>query len=296
MNSDSQSDPQQKPDKPGFFSIQVSQARRFYLDLNPPRQTDFAVVCGGWEQCQKDYQIHREDFPYFSIEFVSGGKGQLILAGRTEPLFTGRVFTYGPGIAQHITPDPNDPLAKYFIDFAGRQAEQLLSQANLIPGTIQTVSSLQVISDIFDNLIEHGLSDTRFTPALCRTLTEFLILKLAENTVYIQPTKSVAFITYQRSRQFIREHCVCLTSLSEIARACHIAPAYLCRLFRRYDHQSPYQYLIKLKMNLAAQRLQNPDTLIKQLGIELGFTDPFHFSRVFKKVFGLSPQAFRNLR
>ncbi len=72
--------------------------------------------------------------------------------------------------------------------------------------------------------------------------------------------------------------------------------AYLCRLFRRYDHQSPYQYLLRLKMNLAAEILQRPDALVKQVAEAIGFSDPFHFSRSFKTVFGLSPDAFRRLR
>jgi len=49
-------------------------------------------------------------------------------------------------------------------------------------------------------------------------------------------------------------------------------------------------------MNVAAQRLQKPEVLVKQVAYELGFTDPFHFSRAFKRVFGLSPAMFRRLR
>ena len=71
---------------------------------------------------------------------------------------------------------------------------------------------------------------------------------------------------------------------------------FLCRLFSRFDNQSPYQYLMQLKMGAAAQRLQQEGTLVKQVAYELGFSDPFHFSRAFKKVFGLSPAAFRKLR
>jgi AraC-like DNA-binding protein len=36
--------------------------------------------------------------------------------------------------------------------------------------------------------------------------------------------------------------------------------------------------------------------LVKQVAAELGFDDPFHFSRAFKNIFGLSPEAFRRLR
>jgi AraC-like DNA-binding protein len=50
---------------------------------------------------------------------------------------------------------------------------------------------------------------------------------------------------------------------------------------------------MRREMHVAAQRLQDSDALIKQVSARLGFTDPFHFSRTFKRVFGLSPEAFR---
>ena len=65
--------------------------------------------------------------------------------------------------------------------------------------------------------------------------------------------------------------------------------AYLCRLFRRFDHESPYHRLMRLKMSHAAARMQMPGTLGKQIAAELGFDDPYHFSRAFKSVFGLAP-------
>jgi len=49
-------------------------------------------------------------------------------------------------------------------------------------------------------------------------------------------------------------------------------------------------------MNHAAERLQQSGALVKQVAEEAGFADPFHFSRVFTSVFGLSPLAFRGLR
>ena len=105
-----------------------------------------------------------------------------------------------------------------------------------------------------------------------------------------------AFSTYQRCRQHIATHFESLQSLEEIAAQCHVDRAYLCRLFRRYDNQTPYRFLLRLKMNLAAEKLLNPGVLVKQVAAELGFEDPFHFSRAFKNVIGLSPEAFRRVR
>jgi AraC-like DNA-binding protein len=72
--------------------------------------------------------------------------------------------------------------------------------------------------------------------------------------------------------------------------------AYLCRLFKQFDTQSPYQYLLNLKMTYAADRFQKTGVLVKKVARELGFVDQFHFTRVFKKVFGIPPQSFKGLR
>ena len=84
--------------------------------------------------------------------------------------------------------------------------------------------------------------------------------------------------------------------LRQIAEECHVDAAYLCRLFQRYDRQSPYQFLMRLKMNRAAEWLQQPGSLVKQVAERAGFSDQFHFSRVFKSVFGVAPDLFRRLR
>jgi AraC-like DNA-binding protein len=281
---------------PEFFSPQVREARRFYLDLAPPARQPLAVVCGGFESSAPDYAIHRASFPYCSIEFVARGTGVLVLAGEEVRLRPGSVFSYGPDVPHHITTDREDPLAKYFVNFTGRRAARLLRQYALPPGTSGRVFAPGEIRRIFDDLIQNGLRSTRFTAQACANLLEYLLLKIAEALSTWEATQTPAFATYERCRQFIQADAARLTSLAQTARHCHVAAAYLCRLFRRYDHQTPYQFLMRLKMNLAAERLQNPGVLVKQVAAELGFADSFHFSRAFKRILGLSPDAFRRLR
>jgi len=280
---------------PEFFSLQVREARRFYLDLAPRRDITLAVVCGGYESCAPDYAIRRSTFPYYSIEFVARGKGSLVLGGETFSLFPGVAFTYGPEVTQDITTDPSDPLGKYFVDFTGLRAPDLLKQYGLPPASFARVYAPGEIQDIFDDLIRDG-KGTGFAAALCVALLEYLIVKLADSLMPWEPKQTPAFATYQRCRQHITEHFDRLKSLDQVARECHVDRAYLCRLFRRYDHQTPYRFLMRLKMNLAAKLLHEPGAMVKQVAAELGFQDPFHFSRTFKSVFGVSPQAFRQLR
>jgi AraC-like DNA-binding protein len=140
------------------------------------------------------------------------------------------------------------------------------------------------------------LRGTRQGAALCARLLECLALKLADAHAPAEGAETLAFSTFEQCQRHIQQHFRRLRTLEQIADECHVNGAYLCRLFRRYGHQSPYQHLLRLKMNLAAELLQQPGALVKTVAEQAGFGDPFHFSRAFKGVFGLSPDAFRRLR
>jgi AraC-like DNA-binding protein len=282
--------------EPDFFSAQVLEANRFYLDAHSRKNHALKVVCGGCEHCRPNYRIDRSDFPFYSIEFVARGKGTVTLKDTEYSLFSGRVFSYGPGIAHLITSEANDPLVKYFVDFIGPDVPKMLRKFRLTLGSVLQVASPEVILQIFENLIKNGQTDSPYTFLLCKAILEQLILKIAETSIFEHSRTTSSFYTYQNSVEVIQKNFISLQSLEQIAEACHIDSAYLCRLFKRFGNRSPYQYLMRMKMNLAAQKLRLPNSSVKEIAFELGFSDPFHFSRVFKKIFGIPPSKFKNLR
>jgi AraC-like DNA-binding protein len=278
-----------------FFSEQVRKARRFHFDDHPLPDALLAVVGGGLEFCSPNYVIRRDNFPYFSVELVVRGRGWLSLDGKSHGLSAGAVFSYGPGVAQHITTDPHDLLEKYFVDFTGPRARQILAECGLAPGTMTRVSSVNELQDVFDNLIRDGVRATGASNMLCAALFEYLMIKLTELVMPPGTKLSPASATFQRCRLHITTHFRRLRSLEQIAEECQIDQAYLCRLFRRFDHQAPYRYLRRLKMNSAAEQLRDPKKLVKEVALGVGFEDPFHFSHAFKNVFGVSPDGFRRM-
>ncbi len=282
--------------EPDFFSAQVQEANRFYLDAHSREHHTLKVVCGGCEHCWPNYRIDRSDFPFYSIEFVARGKGTVILQDEEYKLYAGRVFSYGPGISHVIASEADDPLVKYFVDFIGPDAPRMLRKFKLAPGCAIQVASPEVILQIFENLIRNGQTDSPYTLLLCKAILEQLILKIAETSIFEHPRTKTSFYTYQNSREVIEKNFLTLHSLDQIAEECNIDSAYLCRLFKRFGNRSPYQYLMRMKMNLAAQKLQSTNSSVKEIAFELGFNDPFHFSRVFKRIFGIPPSAFKNLR
>ena len=120
------------------------------------------------------------------------------------------------------------------------------------------VSSISELQDVFDNLIRDGVRGTGASNMLCAVLSEYLMMKLTELVMLPGTRPSPAAATFQRCRQYITTHFRRLRSLEQIAEECQIDQAYLCRLFRRFDHQAPYRYLLRLKMNSAANNFATP--------------------------------------
>lgn len=281
-----------KASSPGFYSEQISAARRFHLDLDPPRNSPLTVVSGGRENCAPDYEIHRPSFPFWGLEFVAQGRGSVGFGPECFDILPGSVFCYGPRTAHDIHTARLNPLVKYFVDFDGTQAATLLTGHGLHPGAVIQTSAPGEIMAIFDDLIRNGLNYTPFSGRIAAVILEHLLLKIQETSIPNGSAASPAFATYRRCRQYLQDHWPELNSLGEIAAACHLDPAYLCRLFQRFDRQSPYQFLLRLKINHAAERLRTGEFPVAHIAEELHFADQFHFSRVFKKLMGISPSQF----
>ena len=275
-----------------FISQQVTEGKYYFLDLNPDRRIPVVVVCGGREQCSPQYAIDRTDFQYYSVEYVASGKGELTLVNKRYPLQAGSIFCYGPGIAHQIRSNTADPLVKYFVDFVGTRAQQLLKTSGLFHLEPLYVSDPLRIYEIYENLQYTGATQTNYSQQICAVLLELLILRIAEGTVSYRVATSSAWVTYQQCRQYIESHYLDVHSARDIATACHLDPAYLSRLFKRFSSARPYQLLVRCKMQRAAELLVHSGMLIKQVAHAVGFTDPHHFSRVFKKHYQLSPEAF----
>jgi AraC-like DNA-binding protein len=287
----------QKPaiSEPAYFSSQISAARRFYRNLHPAPKEALSVVAGGRESCALGYEIRRSTFPYSAIEFVAGGKGVLTLQSREFDLLPGTIFTYGSNVPHAIKNSRQEPLQKYFINFSGKRGRELLVRHSLWAKVLHT-SAPKLIIDGFDELIDRGFIENAFNEQLCSLLMESLILKIAETALPFGESMSPAFATYQRCREYIQNHYLELNSLGAIAKGCCIDQAYLCRLFKRFGRQTPYQSLLRLRMNRAAELLLVPGKLAKEVADEMGFKDQFHFSRTFKKTFGTSPKYFTRTR
>ena len=279
---------------PSFVSRQVTEARRFYLNLKPPAGHGLTVVCGGWESCAPDFRVERADFPFLCVEFVAGGSGSLTLAGREWPLRRGTVFSYGPGCGHRIESDSADPLRKHFLDFSGRAGGELLRAAGLPPGSCRAAGDPDEVERAFEQVIAAGNHHGPQALRIAALQAEILLLTLAES-ITAGGGRDQSHQTFLKCRACIEERFLDFSTAAEVAAACHVSPAYLSRLFALHSHETPYHALLRCRMRHAAALLDGGRMIVREVAESLGM-DAFHFSRVFKRVHGVSPAEFLRRR
>ncbi len=273
------------------MSAEVTAARRFFLAPEERPERGLAVVSGGWERTAPGYRIDRAEFPYFGLEFVAGGSGRLRIDAREHRLSRGAVFTYGPGVAHSITPDPAEGLSKYFVDLEGPEARRAMVAAGLAPGTCLAVAAPDEVQAAFERLFDAAGRGTAAVGPLAALHARILLIVVGEGRLEGGGRSAQARQTFLRCREHMEQKFLTIRTAEEAAAACRVAPEYLSRLFRRFAGVPAYRFLMRLKMNHAAILLEGQVRNVGETAEVLGM-DPFHFSRAFKRVHGCAPAAF----
>ena len=84
--------------------------------------------------------------------------------------------------------------------------------------------------------------------------------------------------------------------LAQTADALGFSSAYLTKVFREQLQTTPSKYLNEYRMMIAKQLLRDTALPVKSISEQVGFADPFHFSKRFKLYSGYSPAQFRMQR
>lgn len=103
------------------------------------------------------------------------------------------------------------------------------------------------------------------------------------------PTSAIV----KRGVAFINERYASPLTRWQLAEAVNASEDYLTRLFRKELSIAPWEYLTRLRVERAKELLAAGSDSVAVVGARVGFPDQAYFSRVFKKVTGRSPQAYR---
>jgi len=91
---------------------------------------------------------------------------------------------------------------------------------------------------------------------------------------------------------YVRSRSSGALALADVANAIHMSPNYLTSLFHSQTGMSLGRFILTERIALAQRMLRQPGASVKSVGLGLGFSDPFTFSRAFKRIAGLAPRAW----
>jgi AraC family transcriptional regulator len=100
----------------------------------------------------------------------------------------------------------------------------------------------------------------------------------------------------RRVLEFIDDHLHQRLTLADIAAEVHLSPYYLTRSFKQAMGLSLHQYLIKRRLERGRHLLESGGYTIREVAWLTGFADHSHFTRHFKRHFGVQPSAITSKR
>ncbi|MBN2293744.1 MAG: AraC family transcriptional regulator [Pirellulales bacterium] len=189
----------------------------------------------------------------------------------------------------------NDPWSIYWIHFTGRAAIEYcrLLQVDAENPLFNLACSEEILSAFESiyasmNKIHTHNNLAAATGALSRFLTLANTRRLSANTRSRTAEENV-----RKTIAFMKENLSGHYSLKQLARIARMSPNHYSGVFRRCHDHPPLEYFNRLKIQRACRLLETTELQVQEIARELGFEDPYYFSRAFKKLIGCSPNAFR---
>lgn len=211
---------------------------------------------------------------------VTVEKGQYLIIPKNVP------HRYG---ADDVT-----PWSIYWIHFKGSSSPVIVKAlTNNSKGLFSGIASfgdkrLNLFYEIYD-ILELGYSADRLSYSsmvLWNYLGTFCYPELFNSEIKKdEPVEIVIRYMHENSGKPLK--------LKDMADLVHVSASHFSALFKKKTGYSPLDYFNHIKIQKACQYLEFTDIHIKELGYQLGFNDPFYFSRLFNKYMGESPIEYR---
>jgi AraC-like DNA-binding protein len=262
--------------------------------IRPLHLTDI----GYFPLAQHHYRERPEGSAAYIVIYCICGEGWYRVQGqKTQLLQKGSAVVIPAGMGHEYASSAEHPWSIYWWHMKGENAADFFSgdDGACEPIAIPVEKSLKIV-ELFDECYEllqkgYTLHHIIYVSQLACHLAA--ILKFSQ----LQPLSSQQQRhkhDIERSVKFMTEHLEHNLSLKELAAESNLSVPHFTHRFKKTTGYSPIDYYLRLKVQLACQHLDLTDHSIKEISHRLGFQDPYYFSRLFKKIMGLSPSQYRN--
>ncbi|MEK0316073.1 response regulator [Cohnella sp. 56] len=98
----------------------------------------------------------------------------------------------------------------------------------------------------------------------------------------------------EHTQKYIGDNYAKNLSIAEIAGSVYLSQTYVSLLFKQETGETIYEYLMKVRIEKAKELLRDPRIKLYEVCELVGYTDPSYFGKLFKKMTGLTPSAYRD--
>lgn len=231
----------------------------------------------------------------YSLEFIRSGRMAFAMGdGASRVLDQPALFWHRPGRLYNYGACDEHGWHHHWITCRGERACRLIERGldSLSSTSYLFVTDPVAVSRLFEQMIR--LIHERTAPAHARavSLTEELLAILVEHGSMPEGAEACRrqmealchMIQIQPGHDF---------DFKQEAARLHMSYSHFRRRFRQLVGRAPHDYLLMVRMHKAARDLMNPDRPIKWVAADVGYEDATQFSRMFKRIMGLSPRVFR---
>lgn len=256
-----------------------------------PLSRDLYVVSAGHFK-KEQYRIECNPLPYGVINYCTGGKMVLQANNRSYPAALGDLTVIPPGVSYAIEMSQNAPYSIIFAAFAGELLAEYMKFLNLS----QFVTHVGLDPDMVTEL--ERICDLRTSDFLLDTFvsgSHRLKFLLTRFSLAISRGEQLgrSRLDIDSIRRLMASHIDGSLTVRDLARSVNISPRHFARLFKEQSGMPPMRYYLQTRFQHACHQLDTTRYSIGQIAAAVGFDDPHYFSRIFRKVVGQTPNAYR---
>lgn len=263
---------------------------------NTINHIDLNLFCFGTQECEKGHSFGPAMKEHYKIHYIHKGRGVFKLGGSTYYLEQGQGFLICPGIIAYYAADENDPWVYSWITFNGIGSENYLERAGLtVDHPVLKYGLDAALEQCFKNMFaaaNKSSRDLRLQSLIC----DFFALLIDHSEINRSKYRNTSVKSGYAAKvmEFIQIHYSDKVSISDLAHYVHLSKKYLSSLFKAETGSSIHQYLLNYRLDKACVMLADERLSIGDVSRSVGYEDPLLFSKMFKRIKGVSPRQYRS--
>lgn len=261
--------------------------------------TDLYLFSCGMQKCPPDHSFGPSSRPEYHLHFILDGEGYYEVSGKTYHLKRNQIFLCPPNKEVHYFASKTSPWYYAWVSFQGSKATAYLKQAGFTDQRL--IRNTNIPPEKFTSKIHEMLKANQLTTAnelkrigqLYQLITLLITSKDLDSHHTYQHYDYSKDTYVEHALQYIFVNYNSDIHISDIASYIGINRSYLYHVFKEKLHQSPQEYLMHFRIKQAKKLLISTPFDIKKVAKQVGYQDPLAFSKMFKRMVGLSPSEYR---